>query len=53
MIKKFTMKPSELKENVKSEPWSHKAKVAGFSAFMFVVAGGYNAFFQDLMRRSV
>ena len=40
-------------ENVKVEPWSHKAKVAGFSAFAFAVAGTYNYLLQDFLRRSV
>lgn len=46
------MKKADLMENVKVEPWSHKAKVAGFAALTFVVAGGYNAYFQNLMFRS-
>ena len=45
-------KPRELMDNVKSEPSSNKACIAGLGVVMGAVSLAYNALFFDVMRRS-
>ena len=51
--KNIKFKPADLRSNVADECYTQKAKIAGFSALMFVVAGTYNGFYQNLIWRSM
>ena len=52
MMKKFTMKPRELKMACESEPLSHKARIVGFSVLMAGISGYYQHYFDMLAYRS-
>lgn len=52
MMKRFTFKPSEIKNAVQHEHWSHKARIVGFSILMSSIAGYYQYYFDMLVYRS-
>ena len=52
MMKRFTFKPSEIKNAVQHEHWSHKARIVGFSIVMSSIAGYYQYYFDMLVYRS-
>ena len=52
MMKRFTFKPSEIKNAVQHEHWSHKARIVGFSVVMSSIAGYYQYYFDMLVYRS-
>ena len=49
----FQWKPKNLRENVEREGNVHKARIVGWSALMFVVASGYDWFFQNVTYRAM
>jgi hypothetical protein len=52
MMKRFTFRPSEIKNAVQHEHWSHKARIVGFSVLMSSIAGYYQYYFDMLVYRS-
>ena len=52
MMKKFTFRPRELKMACENEPWSHKAKIVGFSFLMCSIASYYQYYFDMLVYRA-
>ena len=52
MMSKFSLKPRELKMACENEPWSHKARIVGFSVLMATIANYYQYYFNMLVYRS-
>ena len=52
MMRRFAFKPKELKAACETEPWSHKAKIVGFSIAMSSIASYYQYYFDLLIYRS-
>jgi UDP-galactopyranose mutase len=52
MMAKFSCKPRELKMACENEPWSHKARIVGFSVLMGSIANYYQYYFNMLGYRS-
>ena len=48
----LTLKPSELKANIESESWGHKAKIICFAGLMGFIAGSYQRMFDSALMRS-
>ena len=49
---KLTLKPSDLKENIATEGWGHKARIICFAALMGTIASSYNRMFDNVLMRS-
>lgn len=52
MMSKFSLKPKELKMACENEPWSHKARIVGFSFIMCSLATVNQYYFDMLVYRS-
>jgi hypothetical protein len=52
MMRRFAFRPKELKVACETEPWSHKAKIVGFSVLMSSIATYYQYYFDMLIYRS-
>jgi hypothetical protein len=52
MMRRFAFRPKELKVACETEPWSHKAKIVGFSVLMSSIASYYQYYFDMLIYRS-
>ena len=48
----LVLKPSDLKANIESEGWSHKARIICFAGLMGLIAGGYQRMFDNVLMRS-
>jgi len=48
----YSLKPRVLKAAIDNEPWTHKARIVGFSILMASVATYYQYYFDMLVYRS-